>query len=67
MDTHARLQQLLRERGWRSTNYQKSAVWHSLPSVTYSEEILFPPLRPLRRYVKDSASLCRSSLPIQTW
>ena len=44
----------------RSTNFQKSAVWHNPRLVTFSEETRFLPLRPLRRYAEDSASLCRS-------
>lgn len=59
MDTHARLQQLLRERGWTEYKLSKecglaqSTIGNIFRrnSVTYSEEIPFPPLRPLRRYV----------------
>nr|DAG02547.1 MAG TPA: hypothetical protein [Siphoviridae sp. ctneY2] len=51
----------------RSTNFQKSAVWHSPLSETSSEEIQFLPLRPLRRYAEDSASLCRSSSLTPIW
>ena len=67
MDTHARLQQLLRDADGRSTNFQKSAVWHSPQSVISSEETQSLPLQPLRRYAKDSASLCHSSLLTLIW
>ena len=61
MDTHTRLQQLLRERGWTEYKLSKSAAWHSPLSVIFSEGTPFHLLRLLRRYVEVLASLCHSS------
>ena len=44
----------------RSISFQRNAVWHSPPSEIFSEEILFPPLQPLRRSARDSALPCPS-------